>query len=311
MGIQTQLLGIGKNDEIVTVIGQVDISEDGKMAHLAFENKSPLPHSGPDLKLVSLTLNIGSLMEADARILDIKPASWRLSVSKDMKESKLQMILQPEQPELGLAQNETLGITLLNMEKNGRFKEEDFIGNGSDQKLQVIASFNRQNSGEPISIEGYFFKAPYLKQQHDEANYLQPSVTITSLAPDITTTPAPNVTTTPAPNVTTTPLPGVTAGLREAKSLLYAADADTIPPSNEPGKNNPANTNGEAFSILKMVFKAMGNSLLTRNPNDSGFNFKLCLFGLANLEVRSSFSFHLPIINKLCAELIKGVKEEE
>ncbi|WP_264737594.1 hypothetical protein [Cytobacillus firmus] len=302
MGIQTQLLGIGKNDEIVTVIGHADISEDGKMAHLTFENKSPLPHSGPDLKLVSLTLNIDSLMEADARILDIKPASWRLSVSKETKESKLQMILQPEQPELGLAQNETLVITLLNMKKNGKFKEEDFIGNGLDQKLQVIASFNRQNSGEPISIEGYFFKAPYFKQQHNEAKSLQPSVTTTSLAPDMTTT--------PAPNVTTTPLPGVTAGLPEAKTLLSAADADTISSSIEPGKKNPADANGEEFSILKMAFKAMENSLLKRNPNDLGFNFKLSLFGLANLEVRSNFSFHLPIINKLCADLIKGVREK-
>lgn len=68
------------------------------------------------------------------------------------------MTLQPEQPELGLAQNETLGITLLNMEKNGRFKEEDFIGNGSDQKLQVIAFLTGRMQVNPFQLKGIFSK---------------------------------------------------------------------------------------------------------------------------------------------------------
>ncbi|MCS0787492.1 hypothetical protein NX021_04860 [Cytobacillus firmus] len=279
MGIQTQLLGIGNNDEIVTVIGHADISEDGKMALLTFENKSPLPPSGHELKLISLTLNKDSFSEGEARILDVEPAAWK-SAPYETAESKMQVVLQPEQPNSGLAQNEKLVITLLNMKTNGKFKEEDFLGYGSENQLQVIASFNRQNSRELITIEGYFFKAPDLKLQYSGVvNNFQPSVT-TTLAPYVTTTPPPNVPTTPPP-----------------------------PENMEPCNNKQANPYEEALSILRLTSKAMIKSLLKRHPNDPGFNFKFSLFGLANLEVSSNFSFHFPIINKLCGELIKGVRK--
>ncbi|WP_436371472.1 hypothetical protein [Cytobacillus sp. BC1816] len=280
MGIQTQLLGIGNNDEIVTLIGHIDISEDGKMALLTFENKSPLPPSGPESKLISLTLNKDSLKEGEARILDVEPAAWKFAPYETAK-SKMQVVLHPEQPNLGLAQNEKLVITLLNMKTNGKFKEEDFLGYGSENQLQVIASFNRQDSSELVTIEGYFFKAPDLKPQHPgEVNNFHPSVTTTSLAPYVTTTPPPNVTTTPP-----------------------------SPESMEPCNNKQANPYEEALSILRLTSKAIIKSILKSHPNDPGFNFKFSLFGIANIEVSSNFSFQIPIINKLCVELIKGVSK--
>jgi hypothetical protein len=158
MGVYSQLLGLGPDDEILTAAIQVELVEESKVAKITIKNTSPTTSSYfyPVVKKIKLGINC--------------PANTKLKVKTDPEEwlecnkslSSVEFVFRPKSELIGLCPNKNVTLFVYSNDEGLRFTEDMFLPKNMNSDSRIDLSFipNSSKKSRVVKINGKFLKYP-------------------------------------------------------------------------------------------------------------------------------------------------------
>lgn len=158
MGLYSQLLGLGPNEEIITASIKVEFVEDSKIAKVTIKNTSPITSS--EVFPVVKKIELGIKTPVDTKLMvEVDHGEW---VECNEETSSTKFVFKPMNDNVGLYPNKNVTLSVYSNDESLCFTEEMFISRNSNNGSQVDLYFipNSMKGVKMVKVNGKFVKYP-------------------------------------------------------------------------------------------------------------------------------------------------------